>query len=92
VCAARTSPRSLLADGSCPVVAVNHMAETRNAFVTVCFPPEEIAVLEFAAKETGRTKSSFVYVLVRDQLRAMNLLPMPTMPQVNGKDIRPNAA
>jgi hypothetical protein len=30
------------------------MAETRNAFVTVCFPPEEVPVLEFAAKEAGK--------------------------------------
>ena len=56
------------------------MAETRNAFVTVCFPPEEIPLLEFAAKECGQTKSSFIYVLVRDRLRAMRLLPGPQLP------------
>jgi hypothetical protein len=63
------------------------MAETRNAFVTVCFPPEEIPILEFAAKECGQTKSSFIYVLVRNQLRAMQLLALPTVPRFeNGKD------
>jgi hypothetical protein len=62
------------------------MAETRNAFVTICMPPEEVPLLEFAAKECGQTKSSFVYVLVRNQLRAMNLLAMPTIPKPNGKD------
>ena len=64
------------------------MPETRNAFVTVCFPPEEIPLLEFAAKECGQTKSSFIYILVRNQLRAMSLLPPPTIPKAlqNGKD------
>jgi hypothetical protein len=63
------------------------MAENRNAFVTVCFPPEEVPILEFAAKECGQTKSSFVYVLVRNQLRAMGLLARPSIPQFNnGKD------
>jgi hypothetical protein len=62
------------------------MAETRNAFVTVCFPPEEIPVLEFAAKELGQTRSSFIYIAVRNQLRAMRLLPGPQYPkQQNGK-------
>lgn len=66
------------------------MPETRNAFVTVCFPPEEVPMLEFAAKEYGQTKSSFIYVLVRNQLRAMKLLPSPTLPpRPNG---RPPAA
>jgi len=76
------------------------MPETRNAFVTVCFPPEEIPMLDFAAKECGQTRSSFVYVLVRDRLRAMRLLPMPTVPKPsNGQKqdhgiegSRPNAA
>jgi hypothetical protein len=65
------------------------MAETRNAFVTVCFPPEEVPVLEFAAKECGQTKSSFIYVLVRNQLRAMGLLSRPAIPNKppNGKDV-----
>jgi hypothetical protein len=64
------------------------MAETRNAFVTVCFPPEEVPVLEFAAKECGQTKSSFIYVLVRNQLRAMGLLSRPAIPKPsNGKDV-----
>jgi hypothetical protein len=62
------------------------MPESRNAFVTVCFPPEEIPVLEFAAKECGQTKSSFIYVLVRNQLRAMGLLQAPAIPKINGKD------
>jgi hypothetical protein len=61
------------------------MAETRNAFVTVCFPPEEVPILEFAAKECGQTKSSFIYVLVRNQLRAMGLLETPTLPKPNGQ-------
>jgi hypothetical protein len=66
------------------------MPETRNAFVTVCFPPEEIPLLDFAAKECGQTRSSFIYVLVRNQLRAMRLLPQPTVPKPppNGKDAR----
>jgi hypothetical protein len=63
------------------------MAENRNAFVTVCFPPEEVLALEFAAKEMGQTKSSFCYVLVRNQLRAIGLLAQPTVPQINGKDV-----
>jgi hypothetical protein len=62
------------------------MSETRNAFVTVCFPPEEIPVLEYAAKEYGQTKSSFIYVLVRNQLRAMGLLQAPAIPKINGQD------
>jgi len=74
------------------------MPETRNAFVTVCFPPEEIPLLDFAAKECGMTRS-FMYILARDRLRAMRLLPMPTVPKPsNGQeahrtvgDARPNA-
>ena len=63
------------------------MPETRNAFVTVCFPPEEIPLLDFAAKECGQTRSSFIYILVRNQLRQLGLLPMPTIPKApNGKD------
>jgi hypothetical protein len=62
------------------------MTETRNAFVTVCFPPEEIPLLEFAARECGQTRSSFIYVSARDRLRAMNLLAMPEIPKPNGKD------
>jgi hypothetical protein len=64
------------------------MPETRNAFVTVCFPPEEIPVLEFAAKELGQTKSTFLYILARNQMRAMGLLAPPAVPQLNnGKDV-----
>lgn len=63
------------------------MAETRNAFVTVCFPPEELPLLEFAAKECGQTKSSFIYVLVRNQLRAAGLLEAPIAPKINGKSV-----
>jgi hypothetical protein len=62
------------------------MPETRNAFVTVCFPPEEVPMLEFAAKELGQTKSTFLYILARNQMRAMGLLAPPTVPQINGKD------
>jgi hypothetical protein len=64
------------------------MSENRNAFVTVCFPPEEIPLLEFAAKECGQTKSSFIYVLVRNRLRQMQLLAPPELPRFeNGKDV-----
>jgi hypothetical protein len=63
------------------------MAENRNAFVTICLRPEEVPILEFAAKEMGQTKSSFCYVLVRNQLRAMGLLAPPAVPQINGKDV-----
>jgi hypothetical protein len=62
------------------------MTETRNAFLTICMPPEEVPLLEFAARECGQTKSSFAYVLIRDRLRAMNLLAMPTIPKPNGKE------
>jgi hypothetical protein len=76
-----------------PLAALNSgtpMPETRNAFVTVCFPPEEVPLLDFAAKEFGQTRSSFIYVLVRNQLRAMKLLQQPAIPKPlpNGKDAR----
>jgi len=63
------------------------MAEERNAFVTVCFKPEELPLLDFAAKEYGQTRSSFIYVLARNHLRQLGLLPRPTVPKSdNGKD------
>jgi hypothetical protein len=61
------------------------MAEKFDAFVTACFPQGEIPLLEFAAKECGQTKSSFLYVAARDRMRAMGLLPMPTIPKPNGQ-------
>jgi hypothetical protein len=64
------------------------MPETRNAFVTVCFPPEEVPILDFAAKECGQTRSSFIYVLTRNRLRQLGLLEMPTIPKRNGEDAR----
>jgi len=68
------------------------MAESRNAFVTFCIPPEELALLEFAAEECGQTKSSFCYVLVRNRLRELGLLKMPTLPKrSNGQEVTTNA-
>jgi hypothetical protein len=62
------------------------MPENRNAFITFCLSKEEAELLEFVAKEGGQTKSSFVYVLVRDRLRALGLLPQPVLPsRVNGQ-------
>jgi hypothetical protein len=62
------------------------MAENRNAFVTMCMSPDEVALLEYAAKELGQTKSTFCYVLVRDRLRQLGLLQAPKPPaMLNGK-------
>jgi len=64
------------------------MPEERNAFVTVCFKPDEIPLLDFAAKEYGQTRSSFIYVLVRNHLRQLGLLARPTIPKSNnGQDV-----
>jgi len=59
------------------------MPETRNRIVSVCLPPEEVELFDFAAKECGQTRSSFFYILGRDRLRQMRLLPMPTIPKTN---------
>jgi hypothetical protein len=56
------------------------MPEVRNCFLTFCLSQPEAELLEFAAKECGQSKSSFVYVLVRDRLRQLGLLKMPTVP------------
>jgi hypothetical protein len=56
------------------------MAESKNVFCTFCLGADELQLLEFAARESGMTKSSFCYVLLRDKLRALGLLPPPTLP------------
>ena len=50
----------------------------------MCMSPDEVALLEYAAKELGQTKSTFCYVLVRDRLRHLGLLERPKPPMTNG--------
>jgi hypothetical protein len=56
----------------------------RLSTVTFCIPADELRILKFAAQECGQTLSKFCYVRIRNELRNMRLLPMPTIPQVNG--------
>lgn len=64
------------------------MPETYDAFVQVCFPRDEVPILDFAAQERGQTRSKFLYTLARNELRRLGLLPMPAIPKLpNGKEL-----
>ncbi len=81
-----TGPQVAPAHNGAPKARTDAGAELGEELstVTFCIPPDELAVLRFAAKEYGQTLSSFCYVRIRNELRALKLLPMPSIPRVNG--------
>jgi|SRR6516165_3004427 hypothetical protein len=73
-----------------PVQAPADKTADKMSTVTFCIPPEEVPILEFAAKECGQTKSMFCYVLVRNRLRELGLLAMPQLPESLARKLNTN--
>ena len=80
------APQVVSIHNAAPVAQTDKGTELgeRLSTVTFCIPADELRILKFAAEECGQTLSKFCYVRIRNELRAMQLLPMPTIPKMNG--------